>query len=173
MSQSSGIEVGQVIGHMKKRGSFKIVAIGFVLGIVLLVLGSVFFKDGEQTEEGEVNTSSFNFQIYKQELTDEIEKLCLGVENVREVKAVVYFDGVGGSMYAQNVQDGNTYKSEYVIIGSGSSSHALYIGESLPELSGVGVVCDTGDDSRARNEISLLISSIYGLPLTRVYVAEG
>ena len=173
MSQSSGIEVGQVIGHMKKKGSFKIVLIGFVLGLVLLVLGSLFFNEGDKAEESDVGRSSVTLQTYKLELTKEIESLCLGVDRVNSVKVVVFFDGEGGSIYAQNIQDGNTYKSEYVIIGSGSQSHALYLGESLPKLSGVGVVCDTGDDSRVRNEISLLISSVYGLPLTRVYVTEG
>ena len=173
MSQNSGIEVGQVIGHMKKKGSFKVVLIGFALGLILLVLGSLFFDDNGKTEESNVSRSSVTLQAYKQELTLEIESLCLGVDRVKSVKAVVFFDGEGVSVYAQNIQDGNTYKSEYVIIGSGSQSHALYLGESLPKLSGVGVVCDTGDDSRVRNEISLLISSVYGLPLTRVYVTEG
>lgn len=172
MSQS-GIEVGQVIGHMKKKGSLKIVAVGFVLGLVLLILGGVFFKDEEKSEGGTDKPVSFVLSSYKQSLVSEIESLCLCVENVNCVKATVFFDGVGGSLYAQNVQDGSTYKSEYVIIGSGSNSHALYLGESLPKLSGIGVVCDTGDDERVRNELSLLLSSIYGLPLTRVHVSEG
>ena len=158
---------------MKKKGSFKVVTVGFVLGIILLILGSVFFKDSKPSGETEGTQIQFSLQIYKQELTQEIESLCLGVESVKSVKAVLFFDGVGGSVYAQNVQDVNTYKSEYVIIGSGSNSHALYLGESLPELSGIGVVCDTGDDERVRNELSLLLSSIYGLPLTRVHVSEG
>jgi hypothetical protein len=173
MSQSSGIEVGQVIGHMKKKGSFRVVTVGFVLGLVLLILGSVFFKDGKSSETTEAARISFSVQAYKQELMQEIESICLKVEQVKSVKVIVFFDEIGGSVYAQNVQDGGTYKSEYVIVGSGSGSHALYLGESLPELSGVGIVCDTGDSARIRSELSMLISSVYGLPLTRVYVSEG
>jgi hypothetical protein len=60
-----------------------------------------------------------------------------------------------------------------VIIGSGSSAHALYLGESLPKLSGIGVVCNTGGSTEKRNELLLLLSNAYGLPMTRIYVSEG
>ena len=76
-------------------------------------------------------------------------------------------------MYAQNTQFGSSEKSEYVIIGSGSNAHALYLGESLPRISGIGVVCDTDGNGDKRNELMLLLSSIYGLSLTRVYICEG
>ena len=173
MTENGGVEISQVIGHMKKKGSFKIVIIGFALGLCLLLLGSFVFKDEEQNESAVESASAVGFEEYKQSIISEIESLCLGIDGVKSAKATVFFDGVGGSVYAQNTQVGNTNKTEYVIIGSGSSSHALYLGESLPNLSGVGVVCDTGGDDNVKNEISLLLSSLYGLPLTRVYVGEG
>ncbi len=173
MTENGGIEVSQVIGHMKKKGSFKIVIIGFILGLCLLLLGSFAFKDEGKTDSVGEAASTVGFEEYKQGIISEIESLCLGIEGVKSAKATVFFDDVGGSIYAQNTQIGNTNKTEYVIVGSGSGSHALYLGESLPDLSGVGVVCDTGGDDNIKNEISLLLSSLYGLPLTRVYVGEG
>ena len=173
MTQNGGIEVSQVIGHMKKKGSFKIVIIGFALGLCLLLLGSFVFKDEDGNSSASENATTVGFEEYKRSIVAEIESLCLGIEGVKSVKATVFFDGVGESIYAQNSQIGNTNKVEYVIIGSGSNSHALYLGESLPTLSGVGVVCDTGGNDSLKNEISLLLSSLYGLPLTRVYVGEG
>ena len=96
----------------------------------------------------------------------------MSVRGVKSVSAVVYFDGVGESVYAVNIQSGNSEKTEYVVIGSGSNAHALYLGESLPRLVGIGVVCDTGGNVGVKNELAALLSAAYGLPLTRVHVIE-
>lgn len=175
MPDRSGDVVG-AFSHMKKKGAVWLVVIGFVIGAILLIVGSFAF-DGDKGESGgEVDReadSYTSFFEYKESLRREIEETCLCVKGVKSVHAVVFFDGVGESKYAQNYQSGSTQKVEYVIIGSGSSSHALYLGESLPPLSGIGVVCDTGGSEALKNEIAALLAAAYGLPLTRVYVSEG
>ena len=160
---------------MKKKGSFKIILIGFILGTALLLIGGFAFGDKENGDvsDNSATPSSQSLDEYKAQILNEIEGICLGVDGVHSVKAAVYFDGGGESMYALNTQFGSSEKSEYVIIGSGSNAHALYLGESLPRISGIGVVCDTDGNGDKRNELMLLLSSIYGLPLTRVYICEG
>ena len=164
------------VTHMKRKGTLKIVIIGFVVGIVLLAVGSLAFGEGngEKSANNEsTSQSAISFAEYKESVIREIEEACLKVRGVNTAHAVVFFDGAGESIYAQNTQSGNTQKNEYVIIGSGSGSHALYLGESLPQISGIGVVCDTGGSDSVKNEIAALLSAAYGLPLTRVYVSEG
>ncbi len=164
------------MSHMKKKGTLKIIIIGFIVGIALLVVGSLAFNDktSEGGENDAVGTPSYSsFLEYKDSVKREIEETCLCVKGVKSAHAVVFFDGVGESKYAQNTQSGSSEKNEYVIIGSGSNSHALYLGESLPPLSGIGVVCDTGESDAIKNEIAALLAAAYGLPLTRVYVSEG
>jgi hypothetical protein len=175
MPQNTPIEIGNVVGHMKKKGSFKIVTIGFILGLGLLLIGSFAFGDKEKanTADESPTPTSESLEEYKAKVISEIEDICLGVDGVVSIKAAVYFEDGGGSIYAQNTHTGSSEKKEYVIIGSGSDSHALYLGESLPRVSGIGIVCDTDGRADVRNELSLLLSSLYGLPLTRVYVCEG
>lgn len=168
-------EMAGAISHFKKNGTLKLIIIGFLVGIALLLIGSFAFSDendkaDEQMQEGQKTDA---FKEYKETVQREVEEICRSVAGVKAASAVVFFDGQGGSIYAQNTQSGNTDKTEYVIIGSGSNSHALYIGESLPSLSGIGVVCDTDGNMSVRNEIAALLSAAYGLPLTRVYVTEG
>lgn len=175
--KNAASDVVGTLAHMKKSGTLKILIIALVLGAALFVTGSIFFSDkekdnaatGDDSAEGEL----IGFFEYKKFLENEIETLCMGVGGVRKVSAVVFFDDVGGSVYAQNTQSGGAaaQKQEYVIIGSGSGSHALYLGESLPTLSGIGIVCDTEGDEYVKNEIAALLSSAYGLPLTRIYVS--
>ena len=169
-----GNEMIGAVNYMKKKGKLKIVALGFAVGVALLLLGSIAFEKKETVIAESAATNSYEaFLEYKEGLRLEIEGLCRSVDGVGNVHAVVFFDGIGESVYAQNTQSGNTEKSEYVVIGSGSSSHALYLGESLPKLSGIGVVCDTGGRDNVKNELAALLSAAYGLPLTRVYVSEG
>lgn len=175
MPDRTGDIIG-ALGHMKKKGAIWVVVIGFVIGASLLIVGSFAFGDKENDTGGDEmhrETGYTTFFEYKNSLRNEIEEACLRVNGVKSAHAVVFFDGVGESKYAQNYQSGSTQKVEYVVIGSGSSSHALYLGESLPQLSGIGVVCDTGGSDSLKNEIAALLSAAYGLPLTRVYVSEG
>ncbi len=166
------------VAHMKKKGTLKFFLIALTAGALLLIIGS-FFLGGDESESERTGdtqgTAIIGFFEYKALLESEIESICLGVSGVEQVDAVVFFSEVGGSLYAQNTQSGNTSadKSEYVIIGSGSNAHALYLGESLPKLSGIGIVCKTGGDAIKRNEILALLSSAYGLPMTRIYVSEA
>ena len=167
------------VAHMKKNGSLKFLIIALCIGAVLFLVGSLALGDGEGEKEnadGDEQTKLIGFFEYKCLLEEEIEGICMGVSGVNNVSAVVFFSEVGGSLYAQNSQSGGTtgnQKNEYVIIGSGSNAHALYLGESLPKLSGIGIVCDTGGDVTKRNEILALLSAAYGLPMTRIYVSEA
>ena len=175
MTDRSGDVIGAV-SHMKSKGTLRIVIIGFALGAILLLIGSFAFGDKNETEDSVNATDNrqyVSFIEYKESLKSEIESTCLRVSGVQSAYAVVFFDGAGESKYAQNTQSGSQEKNEYVIIGSGSSAHALYLGESLPGVSGIGVVCDTGGSDSIKNEIAALLSATYGLPLTRIYVSEG
>ena len=174
MSENSNEIIGTV-NYMKKKGSLKVVLIGFVVGIALLLLGSFAFGDKENRDnnEGTERSGYAEFSEYKEAIKLEIETACLKVSGVRSAYAIVSFDGIGESVYAQNSQSGTTDKTEYVIIGSGSGSHALYLGESLPNLVGIGVVCETDGRESVKSELAAMLASAYGLPLTRVRVVEG
>lgn len=168
-------EMVGAVKHMKKSGVLRIVIIGAIIGLLFLVLGSSgIFSQKEQEDDGETVSGYGSYLEYKVVIESEVEELCKNVCGVSQVSAVVFFDDVGGSKYAQNSQKGSYgEKNEYVIIGSGSNSHALYIGESLPEISGIGIVCRTGGSDSKRAELTALIATTYGLSMTRVYVCEA
>ena len=175
--KNAASDVLGTVAHMKKNGTLKILTVVLIIGAALLLVGSLVFPN-KDSDAGDSTDSALvervDFYQYKQTLESEIESLCATVAGVGYVNAVTFFDGMGGSIYAQNSQSSaNQDKSEYVIIGSGSNSHALYIGESLPELCGIGVVCNTGGDITKRNELVALLSAAYGLPMTRIYVTES
>ncbi len=176
VAQGKQNEVVGTINHMKKKGSLKLLVAALLVGVLLLTIGALGLFDGKDDDgsnkEGEEEKYS-DFYEYKELMEDEIRTVCESVSGVESARVVIFFDGVGESVYAQNTQAGSNEKNEYVIIGSGSSSHALYLGEALPRISGIGVVCKTGGSVGAKNELCSLLAATYGIPMTRIYVTEA
>lgn len=174
MTRQKNDEITGTLTYMKKRGSLKIFIILLIVGIAMLIIGASGLLEKEPKKaEGNVEEEKYSsFFIYKSSVEDEVKKICESVSEVDCIGVVVSFDGVGESIYATNLQKGSSERVEYVVIGSGSGSHALYLGESLPEISGIGVVCRLGGEGK-RSEIISLLSAAYGLSMTRIYVAEA
>ena len=174
MARQKNDEIKGTLTYMKDRGSLKILVILLVAGVILLIIGTsgVLGKEKKTVgSDGEEDKYS-SYLKYKDAVEDEVRKICESVSGVDCVGVVVTFDGVGESIYAKNLQKGSSERIEYVVIGGGSGSHALYLGESLPEISGIGVVCSFRGEEK-QSEITSLLSAAYGLSMTRIYVAEA
>ena len=175
MAQQTGSEVKGTISHMKKNGTLWIVIFGFAAGIILLIIGGVGVgeerDDGVQKAEGEICLDIYE---YERLLEADISELCRSVTGGEVFVAVRLESGVE-YVYASNVQtqSGGGTRSEYVIIGSGSSAQALYLCEKPPKISGIGVVCRGGMGEGVRNEISALLSAAYGVSMSRIYVTDS
>ena len=177
MTQNNDVrDIVGAVAHMKKRGTLKVLLFALIVGVALFLIGSLAISNKDDVENADSEAQELiDFFDYKEMLEREIEDICSSLSGVSDVRAVTFFSDVGGSVYAQNTQVGNSSneKNEYVIIGSGSNAHALYLGESLPKLSGIGIVCNTGGDETKRNEILCLLASAYGLSMTHIYVSEA
>lgn len=160
------------VKHMKKSGALWIVIFAFAAGIIMLIIGANV-KNGEREDPGENNYENYktDFDEYKQELEGSICAVCqktLGCE----VSVLLDFASSGEAIYAQNTNTSYSgdKRQEYVIVGSGSSASPLYLGQKFPELSGIGIICSSSVSDAKKDEISYMLSSTYGLPLTRIYV---
>ena len=179
MTQQTGSELKGAIKHMKKNGTFWVVIFGLVAGIILLIIGSGdFFGDKNRKngatpgEDGEIRLS---LSEYESIIENDISSLCGQVAGVDSVFVAVTLEKGVEYVYARNVQaasDGDE-RSEYVIIGSGSSAHALYLCEKPPEIGGIGVVCKCDNIEQVRYEIISLLSAAYDVPMNKIYVTQS
>ena len=166
-------EMSGALRHMRKSGALWIVICAFVVGIIMLIIGSGASKKNQEEEpydEHKYNTESF--ETYKQTLASSITASCERLIGAENIYVLLDFESSGEIIYAQNSNtssDGDR-KEEYVIVGSGSNAEALYLGQKFPVLSGIGIICPSGVSQVKKDEISALLSSAYGLPLTRIYV---
>ncbi len=166
-------DVSGAVRHMRKSGALWIVICAFAVGIIMLIIGGGGSK-GDQEEEpyDQHRYDAESFEKYRQALESSISASCERLIGAGNIHVLLDFESSGEIIYAQNsnVSSDGDMRNEYVIVGSGSNAEALYLGQKFPVLSGIGVICPSGVSQAKKDEISSLLSSAYGLPLTRIYV---
>ena len=148
-----------------------IVVVGTLLGLLLLVFGG-FEKEKETAPTASLDTV-YDEALYERELVEKVENVCSSVKGAGEVRVALTLDGSYRAIYAQNLADGGSSKREYFLLGSGSSQKALLLGYSPPEILGVAIVCEGGENRAVRAEIISLVSALLDLPTNKIYVASG
>lgn len=177
MDNQNGSEITGTIKHMKKNGTLWIVLIGLCLGVGLLVFGSFNLSEKNKNtadSKGSDGGICLTLSEYENIIEKDVEELCKKVYGVTAVCVSVRVESGVEYVYATNVQSNNSgEKSEYVIIGSGSNAHALYICERPPKIGGIGIVFRGEDSIGVRNELLSLVSAAYGIPMNKIYVTHG
>ena len=160
----------------KKRSGAVLAAVGIIVGIFMLLVGS-FGKMGRSDNASATDESGstlLDAKEYEQELENKIKELCYGVKGVGKVSVMVSLKGGYKTVYAMDAQaSSGGYRSEIVKVGSGSNQEGIITGYENPEISGVGIVCEGGDDARVRSEIVSLVSASLDISTNKIFVAAG
>ena len=145
------------------------------LGILLLVLGGIgASRDEKSTKNDSERHTERDASLYAAEVEAQIESICSEVYGAGNVRVAVTLRGGYRTVYASDAQStSGGYKSNTVLIGSGSSEEALMICYENPEIVGIGIVCEGGDDPAVCRSIVSLISATYGIGANKIYVTRG
>ena len=156
-----------------KKGGFIILLLCGVLGLALMIGGSV---GAERKNSADTETAEFykDPEEYAKEIEEKVVRLCSGIEGVKNVSAVVTLKGGYRTVYAINSQSsGSGYRNELVTTGSGSGERAVAVGYENPEIAGIGIVCDGGSSSSVKLAVTELVSSAFGISANKISVAEA
>ena len=160
------------IKHAGKKGGLWLIFLGLALGAALLIYGSFGAGGEKKSGEGEKNQTAAA-ESYRVALENRIAAVCSSVNGVGRVAATVTLEGSYETVYAQDITSrSGSVEKEYVFIGSGSSQAPIVIGETMPCVAGVGIVCDGGDDAAVREAVISLISAAFGVPKSKIFVAK-
>ncbi|MEG2036556.1 MAG: hypothetical protein RRZ93_01060, partial [Ruthenibacterium sp.] len=99
---------------------------------------------------------------------------------------MITLDTSGETVYARNeksnteTQSGeagvqnrkSSFESDYPIIDTGSSDAPIVEAQLLPEIKGVAVVCEGGDDITVISRVTELVSVVLGLSTNRICVTK-
>ena len=165
-------KIAPVISQMKKGGKLWVIVALLGVGAALLFLGnSDTFRAAREADESCVHEEKLNIDDYELALEDDIEGFCKRFYGVESSAVSVRLAGSTQSIYATDSQTGSAAdRDEYVIIGSGSNAHPIYLGERSPEILGIGIILTGRNILISKNEAEALISAAYGVPLSRIYI---
>ena len=139
------------------------------LGICLVLFGE---QKGAGSTAGKEGLQEMDPDDYAKRVEEQVEELCNRIDGVSGTYAVVALKGGFKALYASDLQQGSSNKkNQTVVIGSGSDEQGLLIGYENPEISGIGIVCSGGDDYNIRKDIISMVSSAFGLPSNKIFVA--
>ena len=126
---------------MPKRHRNKIIISSLViLGVILIVIGTVSGKSG-----------SNEYEKYVDSIEAKLEDFLKSVDGINEAKVII------------TLEESESEKNEG-IFGENSKS------EPVPKVRGVAVACTNGDNYEVQNKITMLVSSYLGVPTNKIKI---
>ena len=158
-----------------------LVIFGF-LGIFLIFLSSL---GGDEKENAvEIVPGQINVEEYRENLESDIADMVSDITGSNKVNVIVTLDSGIRYSYADIKEESSSDKTEkesqitdseikegYITIKSASGGEeALLLKTEMPEIRGVAVVCEGGDNEYINEKILNTITSALNITSKRVYI---
>ena len=156
---------GGLLARLGSRKRLPLLIIGALLGVLLLLLGSVGTGEEESDSEDLLAQRAAELVTYEQALKKELATLCDAVSGVSHVEIFVSFESGYIIEYTADSEGDPT------TVGSGSKEQALYKTVLPPRVSGVGIVCKGGENAVVRQSLTELVSAALGISSNRIHVS--
>lgn len=145
------------------------------VGLVIMVM-IVFADFSGSKDKKSVSDTDADFQTadtYIECTENRLSEVLMSIEGVGKAKVLVNVSSTEEYVYAEEFKQGSiSTENEIVIIDSGSSKEALIKKVKIPEISGIVIVCEGGDDPKVCEKVYKAVSTALKIPSSRIYVAE-
>lgn len=153
--------------------------LGFTGVMVLVFMNFCSEKEpSENTIETETTALVSSTQDIEKMLEKKLEDIISEIKGAGNTRAVVSVSSSGEYVYAENMKKENSNDSisedsEIVIYESQNGTDAgLVISIRSPDIIGVAIICEGGESSVVKAEITKLVTSLFGIGSDRVYVGN-
>ena len=162
---------------LKKDKKLLLIVTAGILGIVFIVLSEVIPKSSyKKTETGEQNKDSVS--SYEETLEKRLESIISSVDGAGRVQVMVTLDTSVQTQYAkdekENSKNGDktsekSYEKKYVLTDDDSG---VVLKTTEPEVRGVIVVCDGGDNAAVKNSITSAVRAALSVDSNKITVLK-
>lgn len=164
----------------------KLLVVAGLVGIALICLSS-FISGGEKKESRAEFGETVTAEEYKAELQKSIGEIVKSITGSDNLKVVItlesgikysYADiseGVSENKTASNSESSSSeLKQTYITVKTADGGEqALLVTTEMPEVRGVAIVCEGGDDERINQKIQNAVTAALNITSKRVYIAGG
>lgn len=159
--------------HLRDRLSDEKKRINLVVGIGLAGLLLLACSEWLPTAQEETTSQPVQAQMeqdYAAEMETRLEALLAQMENVGRVKVMLTLENGEENVYATDSEmaaDG-AMTTNYVLLGKDGLLETV----QTPQVLGVAIVCDGGDDAGVQNHISTLVAALTGVGVNHITVVK-
>ena len=145
----------EVLNFLKNKNNLMIIGV-IILGIIFM---TAFGTDEKPKKEEEVNTALAQEQRLEEILSD--------IQGAGRVSVMITYEDTGEKDFAYEKRKNDTSYDEKAVIADGTP---LIIKEIEPEVKGVIVTADGGDDIRVKKALSEAVSAVLGVDAHRICI---
>ena len=171
---------------LEKFKSPKLLVIAGISGILLICLSS-FIGSGTKKQSGVPSGDVITAEEYRAQLEESITGIVKSITGSNKVKVVITLESGIKYSYADinegtsaNKTDSNSEstsnesKQSYITVKSADGGEqALLVTTEMPEVRGVAIVCEGGDDGQINEKIQNAVTAALNITSKRVYIAGG
>ena len=171
--------------YLTKIKNPKFLIILGVLGILLIFLSSLGGDEPETQNLEQI--PEISAEEYRKNLEKDIAKIVKGITGSKKVTVVItlesgisyqYADTLEGATADRTDKETTTSSSEskqgYITIkNQDGSEKALLVTAKMPEVRGVAIVCEGGDNQVLSEKIQNTVTAALNITSKRVYIAGG
>ena len=171
--------------------SVSIIVLLGLAGIVMIFISSSFHPQSTAVHTAEEESSvSSELLDYRTQLSEELGNMLASMNGVGRTKVMITLDGTVRNVYAtdvdvngrqtsrkngtdENADNQNTERRSCIVIRQKDGSEkALTVGQLMPEIKGVLIICEGGDDPRICEEIVRAVSAALDIKETHICVSK-
>lgn len=171
--------------YLSKLKSPKFLIISGICGILLIFLSTL--GSNTETEKTEIGTTEISVKEYKESLEKDIGEIVKSITGSKNVTVVITLESGVYYEYADEREDSTADKTDNQTTTSSSESkqgyitvktedggeEALLLTAKMPEVRGVAIVCEGGDDEFLSEKIQKSVTAALNITSKRVYIAGG
>ncbi len=153
-----------------------------VTGIVLIGLSSLF--SGKSDTKSIQTGNTFDCEAYKTTLEENVKDIVSGITEDKKPTVVITLENGIRYSYADDIKNDSTTQSgekseqtterketSHITVKSSSGDEkALIVTEKMPEIRGVAIICEGGDDEFLSEKIISAVTAALDITRKRVYV---
>ncbi len=165
--------IDKIKDFTKKPAFPKLLILAGILLMIVILFWDSSDHEGKAASASEVNSDFITSDAYAAELEKKLSEMLSVIEGVGKSKVLVNLTSTEEYVYAEEIKTGSgRTENSYVIVDGGSEKEALVKKLNNPQISGIVIVCEGGDDPRICEKVYKAVATSLDIPTNKIYVTE-